>query len=75
MPTRSGHANLYTLEMTPAEGSVTLIDHITGTRCVLLHRVRGLFSTIDRSRLSRDICHLRWQICKDWLSVKIAILF
>lgn len=75
MPTRSGHANLYTLEMTPAEGSVTLINHITGARCVLLHRVRGLFSTIDRSRLSRDICHLRWQICKDCQNLSKLQLF
>lgn len=45
MPTRSGHANLYTLEMIPTEDGVALIDHITGARCVLLRRVRGLFST------------------------------
>lgn len=42
MPTRSGHANVYTLEMTPAEDGAALIDHITGARCVLLHGVRAL---------------------------------
>lgn len=41
MPTRSGCANLYTLEMTPTEERVPLIDHITGARCALLRGVRG----------------------------------
>ena len=58
MPTHSGHANLYTLEMTPAEDSVTLIDHITGARCVLLHRVGGLLRTTDRTRPSCDMHRL-----------------
>lgn len=32
----------------------------------------GVFlALIDRSGPSHDICHLRWQICKDWLSVNI----
>lgn len=49
MPTRSGHANSSRLERTPPEDGVTAIDHITGARCVLLHRVRGLLSAIDRA--------------------------
>lgn len=68
MPTRSGRANLYTREMTPAEDGVALIDHITGARCVLQRRVRGLFSTIDRTGPSRDICRPRGHTCKNWLA-------
>lgn len=55
MPTRSGHANPSTLERTPPEDSVTVIDHITGARCVLLHRVRALLSTIDRAIPSHPV--------------------
>lgn len=70
MPTRSGRANLYTREMTPAEDSVALIDHITGARCVLQRRVMGLFSTIDRTGPSpvSDICHPRGHTCQNWLA-------